>query len=140
MNRLEFSVLWTDYDGMLQLAVRASSLTHAAYHETYLYADQLAEFADGLRDFPRDASSEVVLECGAKDPKWHDYLRLRVFVVKPTGQSALEIESEIRGDPPVCAESHFFISGMPADFNRLGSALAAWVKSPDDWLSVDWRD
>lgn len=37
MNYLEFKILWTDDDGMVKLGVRASSFTHTAYHETYLY-------------------------------------------------------------------------------------------------------
>lgn len=123
MNALRFTVLWTDDDGMTQLAVTASSPVHATYHETYVYPDSLEEFAAALKEFPRGSADEVVLECGSKDPKWHDYFRMRVFLLRLTGFSALEVESEVRGDPPVCAEAHFFIPGMPADFNRMGSEL-----------------
>lgn len=140
MNFVEFTVLWTDHDGMLQLGVKASSATHAAYQETYLYPDSLRSFGEGLKDFPRAVAAEVVLECGSKDPKWHDYLRMRVFLLKPTGQSALELESEVRGDPPVRSESHFFIPGMPADFNRMGSELMHWLADPDKPLRIEWQN
>jgi hypothetical protein len=140
MNFFELTVLRTDDDGMFELAVRASSAAHAAYHETYLYPDSLASFADGLKSFPTATSAEVVLESGSKDPQWHDYFRIRVFLVKPTGQSALELESQVRGSPPVQAEFHFFIIGMPADFNRIGTELAAWLANPSDPLRVEWQN
>jgi hypothetical protein len=140
MNFLELTALWTDDDGMFQLAVRASSAAHTAYHETYLYPDSLASFADGLKSFPSATSADVVLESGSKDPKWHDYFRMKVFLLKPTGQSALELESQVRGSPPVRAEFHFFIPGMPADFNRIGAELATWLANPSDPLRVEWQN
>lgn len=138
MNRLEFTVLWTDSDGMIQLGVRASGAVHATYGETYLYPEELENFAAALKEFPRGPGDEVVLECGSKDPKSHDYFRLRVFLLRPTGASALEVESEVRGDPPLRAEAHFFIPGMPADFNRMGSAVIAWLRDPDVPLRLEW--
>ena len=140
MNSLEFTVLWTDDDSMFQLAVKASSSVHAMYHETYLYPDSLEEFATSLKEFPRSSADEVILECGSKDPKWHDYFRMRVFLLKRTGPSALEVESEVRGDPPVRAEAHFFIPGMPADFNRMGSALSAWLTDTRLPMRFEWRN
>jgi hypothetical protein len=140
MNSLEFTVLWTDADGMVQLAVKAAGSDHATYHETYLYPDSLEAFAAGLKAFPRAVGAEVVLECGSKDPKWHDYLRMRVFLLRPTGHSALELESEIRGDPTVRAEIHFFIPGMPADFNRMGSELIGWLADTSVPLRFEWKN
>ena len=140
MNSVEFTVLWTDDDSMVKLAVKASSSVHAAYHETYLYPDSLEEFAAALKEFPQSSSDEVVLESGSKDPKWHDYLRMRVFLISLRGPSALEFESEVRGDPPVRAEAHFFIPGMPADFNRMGSTLIAWLSDTRLPLRIEWRD
>jgi hypothetical protein len=105
-----------------------------------LYPNDLATFADALKAFPRDTKSEVVLEAGSKDPKWHGYLRLRVFVLNATGHSAMEVESDVRGSPPVSATSHFYVPGTPADFNRLGSEMSDWVKNPIDRLVVEWRD
>ena len=139
MNFLEFTILWTDYDGMFKLAVRASSSTHAAYHETYLYPEDLEAFATELKDYPRASDAEVVLECGSKALNFHDYFRLRVFLLKLTGHSALEFESEVRGDPPLRAESHFFIPGWPADFNRLGSKLIAWLADTSAPVRIEWE-
>lgn len=140
MNSLEIEILWTDDDGMVKLAVRASSFTHAAYHETYLYPDDLAAFAAELKEYPRANDHEIALECGSKAPNVHDYFRLRVFLLKRTGPSALEFESEVRGDPPYSAESHFFIPGWPADFNRLGSELIAWLADPSAPLRIEWEN
>lgn len=140
MNSVEFTVIWTDDDGMIKLAVKALSSLHAAYHETYLYAECLEEFATALKAFPRSSTDEAVLESGSKDPKGHDYLRLRVFLLSRRGPSALEVESEVRDDPPVRAEAHFFIPGMPGDFNRIGSELIAWLGDTRFPLRVDWRD
>lgn len=124
---------------MVQLAVKASSRTHSAYHETYLYPDSLKEFAERLKEFPRAAGAEVILESGARDPKVHDYFRMRVFLLKATGQSALEFESEVRADPPVCAEVHFFIGGMPADFNRMGQEITLWLANMSTPLLIEWK-
>ena len=140
MNSVEFAVVWTDYDGMFKLAVKASSFTHAAYHETYLYPDQLEAFASGLMEFPQGAGAEVVLESGGKDPNVHDYFRMRVFLLNPLGPSALEIESEVREDPPVRAEIHFFIPGFPADFNRMGSELIRWLRDTSAPLRIEWKN
>ncbi|HEX7331761.1 MAG TPA: hypothetical protein VF290_09685 [Pyrinomonadaceae bacterium] len=140
MNSVEFAVVWTDYDGMFKLAVKASSLTHAAYHETYLYPDELEAFASELKEFPRAAGAEVVLESGAKDPKYHDYFRMRVFLLKPLGLSALELESEVREEPPNKAEVHFYIPGMPSDFNRMGAELLAWLADTTAPLVIEWKD
>lgn len=123
MNSVEFTVLWTDDDSMFKLAVKASSSVHATYHEAYLYPKDLEEFATALKRYPRNSADEVILECGSKDPIWYGYLRLRVFLLSRRGPSALEVESEVREDLPFRAEAHFFIPGMPADFNRMGSGL-----------------
>lgn len=140
MNSVVFAIVWTDYDGMIKLGVKASSSTHAAYHETYLYPDQLAAFAAELKEFPRPGGAEVILESGAKDPKYYDYFRMRVFLLKPLGLSALELESEVRQDPPERAEVHFFIPGMPSDFNRMGSELIKWSADTTAPLVFEWQD
>ena len=140
MSRIEFAVVWTDDDGMLQLQFKASTASHMTDHETYAYPDSLVKFGTALVEFPRDLKAEAILECGSKDPKWSDHLRLRVFVLKPAGHSAMEIESEVRGTPPVCATTHFYVPGKPADFNRLGTELLKWLARPAERLVVEWRD
>ena len=141
MNSVGFTVLWTDYDGMFKLAVRASSYTHMAYHETYMYPQELETFAAELKEFPRAAGAEVVLESGSKDnPKAYDYFRMRVFLLTPLGYSALEFESEVREEPPVRAESHFFIPGMPSAFNRMGSSLSGWLADTSAPLLIEWKN
>lgn len=140
MNFVEFTVLWTDHDGMFKLAVKASNSFHATYNETYVYPADLEEFATALKEFPQSSDDEVVLECGSKDPKWHGYLLMRVFLLSRRGPSALEVESEVREEPPVRAEAHFFIPGMPADFNKIGAALLTWLADTRLPLQIEWTD
>ncbi|MFC4312199.1 hypothetical protein ACFPN2_24165 [Steroidobacter flavus] len=140
MNSLRFQVLWTDSDTMLSLAVTVSGSTHSTYHETYLYPETLTKFAAALENFPWNGATEASLESGAKDPQYHDYLRLRVFLIKPTGQSALEVESEVRGAAPLRAEAHFYVRGLPMDFNRVGAAINAWLTDTSAPLRVEWED
>ena len=140
MSRFEFKVIWTDDDGMFQLGMSMSSSTHMTYHEAYVYPDSLSEFATALLSFPQDLKAEAILTCGSKDPQWYGYLRIRVFVLKPTGHSAMEIESDVRGVPPASATIHFFVPGAPADFNRLGTELLKWLERPAERLVVEWCD
>jgi hypothetical protein len=138
MQRIGFEVIWTDDDGMFQLGVRVESATHSAYHETYTYPAGLLKFGEALAAYPNVVSSQVIFEAGSLNPEFHDFFRLKVFMLKVTGQSALEFTSVVRGSPPICSEDHFFVSGLPADFNRLGVALQDWLKKPDVPLVVEW--
>lgn len=52
----------------------------------------------------------------------------------------MEFETEVRGDPPVKAQCHFYISGLPADFNRIGKELAEWIRAPSERLQLKWQD
>jgi hypothetical protein len=140
MNSLELKVLWMDSDEMLQVGIKASSELHATYHEAYVYPESLKAFADQLKAFPQTGRAEAILESGSKDPKFYGSLRLRVFCLKPTGQSAMEVESEVRAAPPLFAKGHFYIPGMPADFNRMGHSIASWLEKPDDLLHVEWSN
>src|SRR5690606_28437008 len=97
-------------------------------------------FAEALTHFPTGANSEYQLVCGAKDPAWHDYLRMQASLIRATGQSVLEIESQVRGSPPATAECHFYVAGMPADFNAMGAAISAWVQNPREMLHVEWKN
>jgi hypothetical protein len=42
--------------------------------------------------------------------------------------------------PVLRAEVHFFIPGMPADFNRLGSELTKWLADTSEPLRVEWKN
>jgi hypothetical protein len=140
MNAIELTVVLADSDEMLQLGIRLSSHAHMLYHETYIYPRTLMTFATGLMSFPKNTNSEVTMESGSRDPKFSDYIRIRAFVLAPTGHSAIEVESQLRGIAPRLAETHFFIPGLPADFNRVGKELANWLKSPHAPLHVEWKN
>jgi hypothetical protein len=139
-NSIELSLLWKDDDGLLGLAIRFSSAMHSLYHETCVYPVVLGQFAEGLKSFPSNPKAAVTLKCGSEDPKFLEYLRLCVFVLKPNGHSVLEIESEVRSDPPSREKCHFFIAGMPADFNRLGASIEAWIQRPNELFRMEWQD
>jgi len=140
MNRVELNVISTHDDGIVQLGITIASLRRCAYHETYLYPESMAAFAESLMQFPQSQASEAVFECGSREARAHDFIRLRTFVLKSNGHSALEVDSRMRGEPPACAELHFYVPGMPADFNRVGLELSAWLQSPTERLVVEWQD
>lgn len=140
MPRLEFTVLWRDTDGMLKLQIVASNGPQSAAHETYIYPEALREFGARLQEFPIEGAREVVLESGSDDPKCHEQIRLRAFLLLPTGRSAIEVQFETRGIPPACAQHRFYLTGEPAAFNRLGAELSAWNTNADSQLVSEWRD
>jgi len=138
MNSIELTVVYEDDDGILMLAIRASSPSHSVYHETYLYPEDLVTFSEELKVFPRNQHTDVTLESGSKDPGHHDYIRVRAFLHEPNGSSLLEIDSIVHGDATVRSNSHFTMAGYPADFNRLGTEIATWIKKPDQPMRVEW--
>ena len=95
-------------------------------------------FAQQLQEFPQDLKSNVVLELGSQTQEAHDYLLMKVLVLAPTGHSALEYRSRVCGRPPVRADSHFYVPGMPADFNSLGARLVAWLSEPKSPMIFEW--
>jgi len=67
---------------------------------------------------------------------WNAVLKIRnamatygyaFFLLSRRGPSALEVESDLREYPPGRAVVHFFMPGMPANFNKLGSELLGWL-------------
>lgn len=52
----------------------------------------------------------------------------------------MEVESNLREDPLDRAVVHFFMPGMPANFNKLGSELLAWLADTRLPLRIEWRD
>lgn len=41
---------------------------------------------------------------------------------------------------PATASCHFYLPGMPADFNALGTAVSAWLHDPKETLHVEWKN
>jgi hypothetical protein len=140
MPRVELKTLWVDDDGMLSVSVTASNGQNSNSLETYIYPEQLLEFAGRLESFPTSRDDTPLLESGAADPKWHDHLQIRAFVRDEAGHSALEFHMESRGAPPVAATSHFYLSCNPADVNNLGAEIRQWVQNPSSSMSVEWRN
>jgi hypothetical protein len=140
MPRIEFKTIWTDSDGMLNLFIAASNGVTTGGLETYLYPEQLLEFARELERFPSNAQHEVIIQAGSTDPGLHDHFQMRAFVLNGSGHSALEVTMESRGNPPVAARSHFYLACNPADLNRVGTVLRQWLPDPAKGLSIEWRD
>jgi hypothetical protein len=138
MAKIELQVLWTDSDGMLQLAIVASNGQFSGVQETYLYPRDLIDFGSGLERFPANAEDEIVLESGSADPKWRDHLWLRALVLDARGHSAIHAKLEVRGTPPLCARSEFYIPADAATLNRLGSAIVRWAAEPSQPLVFEW--
>ena len=137
---LEFKTLWRDTDDMLALQVTVQGGGHAATHEAYVYPQHLDEFGAALKAFPFGGAREAVLESGAEDPKFYGHMKLRVFLLSGFGRSALEMQHEIRGEPPHRASATFYILGEPASFNRLGEDICQFVASNSQTMRTEWRD
>lgn len=136
--KIEWRAVWTDNDGMLQLAIAASNGSYSGVHETYIYPEDLVSFGEDLKRFPTSLEHEVVLESGSEEPNWHDHLWLRAFVLDSRGHSAIEVKLETRGKPPAGARCEFYIPADPATLNDLGSAIVAWASAPAEPLVVEW--
>jgi hypothetical protein len=140
MPCVELKRLWVDDDGMLSLSVTASNGRNSNTLETYIYPEQLLEFADRLERFPTSRDDAPLLESGGPDPKWHDFLRIRASLRDAAGHSALEFHMETRGAPPAAATSHFYLSCNPGDVNTLGVQVREWLQNPLNPMCLEWRD
>jgi hypothetical protein len=140
MPRVELKTIWTDYDGMLKIMVRASGAGIAASIEIYSYPADVEAFASRLEAFPISPKDEVVWESGGPDPKWYEHMLLRAYVLNGSGHSAIEVLMDVRGAPPNRSKSNFFLRCNPADLNELGRGIKAWLPNPKEHLSVEWRD
>jgi hypothetical protein len=136
-----FKSIWTDDDGMLQVAITAGNSAAMATMEAYIYPDEISRFAAELEQFPTSASHEVTLESGSPDPKWYGHLRLRAHVRDDVGHSAVEVFMDCRVDPPAGALHHFYLRCNPADVNELGRQLNQWISQASrPEVHVEWRD
>ncbi len=140
MPRVELKAIWTDNDGMLEIAVGAVDGSNSASMEVYTYPADVQSFAAQLQTFPATPRDEVAWECGDPDPKWYGHMLLRAHVLDGVGHSALEVLMDVRGEPPIRARSHFFLRCNPADLNELGRQIQAWLPEPYQQLAVAWRD
>jgi hypothetical protein len=140
MPRVELKSVWTDDDGMLQIAVRAVGEGNAASMEVYSYPADIELFASRLEAFPCSPKDEVCWESGETDPKWHGHMLLRAHVLNGSGHSAIEVVMDVRGDPPGRSKSNFYLRCNPADLNELGRRIKAWLPDSSEQLAVEWRD
>ena len=140
MPRVDLKTVWTDDDGMLQIAVSAVGAGASASMEVYSYPADLETFASGLEVFPSSPKDEVAWESGEPDAKWYGHMLLRAHVLNGSGHSAVEVLMDVRGDPPHRAKSNFFLRCNPADLNEMGRKIKAWLPNPTEQLTVEWRD
>jgi len=128
---LKLERLWTDTDSMLEVMVTFAARGFVAWQQTYVYPEQLLEFAGRLREFPESASAEAALKTGSVDPSAHDWLRLRAYVTDGLGHCALEFAAATNGTPPASFSFQFSAPIEAASLNTLGERLAGWATSQE---------
>lgn len=139
MPHIQLESLWTDTDEMLQLDITASNDAQVGRQDFYVYPEQLEAFARELMAFPKDRGHTVSLEYG-EDPQFYCYVRIRALVLDSRGHSALEVSLDNRQDPPLKAESLFYMACEPATVNVFGKNLLSWTKEMTEPLRYEWKN
>ncbi len=110
----------------IQLFVEASNGRQHASIEYYTNAQDLPELGDALIQFPFTETKEHIYEIGSENParRCAYYLRLRFFLIRPTGDAGIEIRfNNNRPEAPYRETADFTISAEIAGINRLGRLL-----------------
>ncbi|NUO76338.1 MAG: hypothetical protein HOQ32_10020 [Lysobacter sp.] len=130
--------MWQDEDGMVELAVHASSSGHATGVHCYLYPASLRAFGLALADYDGSVAQCARFEVGAPDA--YAWLCLEALPVDNSGHSILRIATATNGAPADTARASFAAAADPAVLNRLGIALAAWAGDSDAAFDFDTSD
>ena len=139
MPFIELEKVWTDDDEMVQIELRASNDSQHCEQDFFAYPDDLAEFANELRTFPKNTEHSVTFEYGS-DPKYYCHLALSAKVLDQVGHSALEVNADNRLAPPLEAQAHFYLPCEAATVNRLGEQLASWAEAMDGPFRFEWNN
>jgi hypothetical protein len=95
-NGIHLEVIWFDQD-VIEIVLSCSNGRFSGLAEIYLSHDDLPEFADGLRGFPRNVSDSRTFELGSFNPNHADGgIRLKFSCPDSTGRAVVEIR--LRGD------------------------------------------
>lgn len=103
----------------------ANGMQHASI-EYYTNAQDLPELGDALVQFPFTDTREHIYEIGSEDPatRCAYYIRLRFFVIRPTGACGIEVRfNNNRSEAPYRETANFTIQAEVAGINRLGRLL-----------------
>jgi hypothetical protein len=110
----------------VQLLLEASNGRQHASIEYYTNAHGLPELGAALMDFPFTATREHIYEIGSEDAatRWAYHIRLRFFVIRPTGTCGIEVRfNNNRPEAPYRETADFTIEAEVAGINRLGQLL-----------------
>jgi hypothetical protein len=110
----------------IELHVEASNGRQHASIEYYTNADDLPALGDALMQFPFTDSKEHIYEIGTEEPaaRFAYHLRFRFFLIRPIGDSGIEIRfHNNREAAPDREIAEFTIPCEVAGINRLGKLL-----------------
>jgi hypothetical protein len=140
MAHVQLTRLWTDDDGMVQVALAATNGAQLVTQDFYSYPNDFESFGKALEEFPKSANAEARFEYGNDNPKMHAQVLIRAFVLNGRGHSAIEIKTNNNRESPERSIAHFFIPCEPATINRFGKELRAWSATMATPLLVEWKD
>ena len=115
-----------DDDQLFRFEINISNGQTVAALEFCGYADNFAQWASGLTDFPKAVRDKVTYELGEVDKgelKCGYYLLLEAFCYDATGQSAIRVKVDKKFEIPAYESHEFFIKSEPASINKLGQGL-----------------
>ncbi|MEZ4366714.1 MAG: hypothetical protein R2939_10560 [Kofleriaceae bacterium] len=114
----------------LELWLTVASDGFSAHLTSYVNADDLRRLGAAFSEFPFGGSAEVRYELGSEGPgdRAAYYLRLRLYLVRPTGASGIEIRINNNEEPPTRRLAEFTLRSEVAGVNRLGALLTTFSK------------
>ena len=127
----------------IELQVEASNDRQHASIEYYTNADDLPALGDALMKFPFTDSKEHIYEIGTEDPtaRFAYHLYFRFFLIRPTGDSGIEIRfHNNREAAPDREIAEFTIPCQVAGINRLGKLLKDFGRLQHRVLEWDGND
>ena len=127
----------------IELRVEASNGSQSASIDYYTSADDLPVLGEALMEFPFSDSKEHIYEIGTEDPaaQFAYHLYFRFFLIRPTGDSGIEIRFHNNGETAPDREvAEFTIPCDVSGINRLGKLLKEFGKLRHRVLEWDGAD
>lgn len=127
----------------LQLLLEASNGRQSASIEFYTKAQDLPDLGTALIRFPFTETKEHIYEIGSEDPekRMACHIRLRFFLIRPTGASGIEIR--FHNNSPTAPDREIAEFTIPAEIggiNRLGQLLTGFGRLEHRVLEWDGSD
>lgn len=130
---------------LVQLLLEASNGKQHASIEYYTNASDLPDLGEALIQFPSTETKDHVYEIGSENPmeRWAYHIRLRFFLVRPTGDAGIEIFfNNNRPAAPDRETANFTILAEIAGINRLGKLLSEFGRLNHrvlEWDGIEGR-